>query len=128
MNESLDERRMAANEVIFRQHNERVSDGFEKLQNMAEEHDQDPSEYEDDSNLQFYCECSDENCFGRVSLSPSVYREKHKNRSRFTIIPGHEVGDIERIVEKHNEYFVIEKNITPPESVSKLHKTDVTNV
>lgn len=125
MNESRDKRRMAENEVIFRQHNERVNEGFKKLQVMAREHNQDPSEYDDDSMLRFFCECCDEDCRERIMLRPSRYEEIHENRSRFTIIPGHEVKSIERIVEENDGYSIIEKYSTPPDAAAELNVTDV---
>ena len=127
MIDSLSERRMAENEAVFREYNERIKKGFDELKQVAQEEGQEALIHEEDIPLHFYCECSDENCRKRIVLKPSRYNEIHQHRGRFVIAYGHDVQDVERIIEGDDEYCIVEKFITPPENVSALHKTDANN-
>jgi len=127
MSESLSERRMVENEVVFRQYNESIGQGFDEIRQLARETDQEHLIPKDDTPLYFYCECSDENCVKRLKIKPSRYTAIHKNRYHFVIVNGHEVANIERIVRKLPGYSIVEKNIEPPETVSSLQPTDIDN-
>lgn len=127
MKEKLSERRMAENEAIFRKLNERVQQRFDSLEQIAKEDNQESLVSREDAPLHFYCECSDENCRKRVVLSPSLYDEIHQDRRQFVVLCGHEVGTIERVVHEEPDFCIIEKFITPPESVGELNSTDVDN-
>ncbi len=119
---------MVENEVVFRRHNEKVKVGFEKLRKIAEEDGQQHQIAVPDTALFYLCECSDENCRLRVQMKPSRYDAIHKQRDRFTVIPGHETKKIEKIIEKKAGYTIVEKYIAPPEAAATLHPTDVDNV
>ena len=114
MSQSIHERRMAENEVIFRQYNESIEKGFEELQRIAKEDDQEALVRQYDDVLQFYCECSDKNCLERVRLQPSRYVKIHKNRSQFVIVCGHDTKSIERVVSEEADFCIVEKFFVPP--------------
>ncbi len=130
MSISITERRMVENEVVFRRHNEKVKVGFEKLRKIAEEDGQQHQIAEPNTPLYYLCECSDENCRLRIKMKPSIYDAIHKQRDRFSVIPGHETTKIEKIIEKQAGYTIVEKYITPPgaDVAATLHPTDVENV
>jgi hypothetical protein len=123
MSETLSERRMAENEVVFRGYNEQVQKGFDKLKQLAKEDGQEKLLHTDDISLQFYCECSDENCRKRVKLPPNRYNEIHERRDHFVIIPGHEMKSIEHVIARQKDFWIVEKFVTPPETVVGLHTT-----
>lgn len=125
---SLSEKRMVENEVIFRQYNENIQRGFDNLNDLATQTGQTHFTYNGDDSLHFICECSDENCRLRVRLKPSKYTKIHKHRDRFVIVCGHETRSIEKVVGKEKEFCIVEKFKQPPESASRLHKTDANNV
>lgn len=127
MSMSLSEQRMAENEVVFRQNNEKIQRGFESIKTVAIEEKEAASYERYDNPVPFYCECSDENCHKRVQLSPSRYREIHIKRNRFVIVPGHQVVSIEKVITEEKEYSIVEKLIPPPVSAEKLQKTEVDN-
>lgn len=127
MIKSISERRLAENQVVFRQYNESVQKGFDDLVSLAKETDQTHMINIDDNPLHFYCECSDENCRKRLQLKPSRYNEIHKRRDRFVIICGHEVASIERVVQREADCCVVQKNKKPPQTASGLNITDVNN-
>ena len=130
MSTSPSERRLAENEAVFREYNERIIKGFDELKKLAEEDGQQSflaQVAQDDRPLYFYCECSDENCIKRVLMKPSDYDKIHKDRDTFVMVPGHETSDIERIVKKADSYYVVEKFEEPSVPKNGLNQTEVDN-
>jgi hypothetical protein len=88
--------RIEENEKLFREVNERVKEvqaGFGS--------GPDP---------EWVCECGDETCFDKVPLSLSEYEEVRSHDDWFLIRPGHEKLDVERIVQRRDRFFVVEKD------------------
>lgn len=127
MTDSISERRMVENEVFFRQRNKTILKGRRALKVMAKEDGQDDLLDSDDEPLHFFCECSDENCRKRIQVRPSKYDQIHSRKRRFVIACGHEVPDIEKIVERSPEFCVAEKFLLPPASAAKLNPTPADN-
>jgi hypothetical protein len=125
------ERRLAENEVVFRQMNEQVHSGYEETNRMAREDNQPQFLVEhksDDMPLLFYCECADENCRERIRINIHDYNKIHVKRDQFILIPGHETHQIERIVSKKAGYYIVQKRNMPPEKADTLHPTSLNNV
>lgn len=114
MDDHLSERRLAKNEVVFRQANQQVQK-FMQEQNAGKK--------DKESELHFYCECSNENCRERVMLTPTKYGKLHKNSSQFVIKPGHSVAEVEKVVKTAPDYEVVEKYRSPPSSAAELEPT-----
>lgn len=105
-----DERRLAENEIIFRQVNQDV-DGFLHdigVQNVVV--------------APFFCECSNLECKERIELSSAEYERIHRDPKHFIVVPGHEVPAIERIVERHDGYNVVEKLMELPDPDEVGHR------
>ncbi len=128
MDKKLSERRQIENEVVFRQANERVQKGLDKLEQVAEAEGYTSLPDTDDISLHFYCECSDENCQERIVMKLTLYNEYHNNRKQFLVSPNHETTGVERVVLKDSSYTIVEKFVTPPETAVKLQPTDINNV
>jgi hypothetical protein len=124
MSEPLSERRLAENEVVFRQHNERIQQGFDELDALSKSEGYGPFDYDKEMVLHFYCECSDEKCTTKISLKLSRYTAIHKNRNHFLLVPGHEIPALERVVKKTRHYLVVEKFRPAPQAASQLYPTD----
>jgi hypothetical protein len=86
--------RRALNENVFRELNER-------LEQLGEE-------YGDDA-VEFLCECADPACSAALSIPVSVYEAVRDHPRRFLIVPGHQGEGVERVVEEHPDYLVVEK-------------------
>jgi len=86
--------RRALNENVFREVNER-------LERLGEE-------FGDDT-VEFLCECADPDCSAALSIPASAYESVREHARRFVIVPGHQRDDVERVVEEHPEYLVVEK-------------------
>lgn len=92
---SLWEERAARNEALFREVNENIADLEERFDAARE--------------LEFICECADGDCTERVIIDPVTYRRVREHPRQFFVRPGHEEVEIERVVERHPDYLVVEK-------------------
>ena len=94
--------RLARNEALFRQVNERLKDVSELLGHA-------------DSGPDFVCECADEGCTERIRLSLAEYEWLRANPRRFVVLPGHERIELERVFDDRGRYLVVEKIGVPGE-------------
>jgi hypothetical protein len=94
-------RRQAAAEANSRQVNEAIERG----------HGQDDSAV-------FVCECAYFGCNTTIEMSIADYEAVRTNFDRFLLAPGHEVEEIEEVVERHADYFVVVKDEGTPKLVS----------
>jgi hypothetical protein len=60
--------------------------------------------------LTFYCECANTACRQHLTLTLREYESVRANSRRFVIVPGHDEPEVERVVEEHERYAVIEKD------------------
>jgi hypothetical protein len=120
-----DERRLAANEVVFRRYNESVQQRLDELSKIAKSEDNSSLTDNADIPIHFHCECSNEKCKERVILTLQKYKDCHKRRDHFVLRPGHEVEEIEHVIANKGDYCIVEKYADPPETASKLHQTNL---
>jgi hypothetical protein len=120
-------RKWIENQVAFRSTNEKIKKNFDALAKLAKQDGLRSFAYHRNSKLYYICECSDENCRERIKLLQSTYDKIHMQRNRFVIVAGHEATEVEKVVERHAHYSVVEKYVTPPEEVEGLHRTSVSN-
>jgi hypothetical protein len=57
----------------------------------------------------FVCECGNLGCSETVELPISGYEAVRSGFERFLIVPGHQIEEIEDVVEHHEGYFVVAK-------------------
>ena len=95
---SRDER-LAKNEALFRDLNERI----ERAAGSGN-----PST----DKFGFVCECANDTCFDLIHLSIYEYERLRGNPLRFMVVPGHEMPEIEEIVEENEGYLFIKKTGT----------------
>jgi hypothetical protein len=89
-----DHERRATTEALFRDVNERIAESAERF---------------DANETEFVCECADPNCTHRVSASLGEYEEVREDAATFLVVPGHEHGDIERVVSDRGRFRIVEK-------------------
>lgn len=89
-------RRIALNEAQFREINETLRDSLDRLAHLPEQ-------------LSFVCECGNADCRDTIEVTPAAYEAARADARRFLILPGHELLDVERVVERHDGYLVVEK-------------------
>jgi hypothetical protein len=88
--------RLAQNEGIMREVNERIDDIAQTLGGGDHRYD-------------FLCECSRLDCVQRIGLTLAEYAHVRDEGERFAILAGHEAPRIERVIEKHDDYWIVEK-------------------
>jgi len=99
--------RLARNEALFRDVNERV-------RAIAEVHGEDDHVYE------FYCECSNADCTFQLRATLAQYEAVRAHSARFMIAPEHALPEIETVVERKQHWWVVEKQGEPGELVEAL--------
>ena len=57
----------------------------------------------------FICECSDAACTQSVEISPDEYEQVRRNGARFVVLAGHQLPEVERVVEGNDRFLVVEK-------------------
>ena len=58
----------------------------------------------------FVCECMDLDCVEKISLSLEEYEHIRSDSNRFVVLPGHEVSEVEEVVESEGgRYLVVSK-------------------
>jgi hypothetical protein len=90
------EERLALNEAIFRDVNERIrqiSDTFGQK----------------DQTYDFLCECSDPMCAERVVMTSAEYEYVRSDPTRFVVAKGHVVPEVESVVDRAKDHVVVEK-------------------
>jgi hypothetical protein len=100
--------RAARNEEIFRDINERIEEGAEQHGVVT--------------TLPFHCECDSTVCLDTIELPAAEYERIVGERYRFVLIPGHEDQEIERVVERHPNFLVVEKIGEARERVERDHR------
>lgn len=87
--------RAARTEALFRETNEAIERG---LWPVGEE-----------DAVRFRCECAQLDCHTIIRLTLPEYESVRENPRRFVVAFGHEIPEAETIVERHEDYLVVEK-------------------
>ena len=87
--------RVAKNEALFREVNERIKHMNQHLDTKDE--------------ADFICECGDADCTHPVSLTLAEYEQVRSRGTHFAVVPGHVATDIERVVAHYPRFEVVEK-------------------
>jgi hypothetical protein len=97
----LSKRRLIENELLLRRKNESAKDALQKY--YGDEHDV------DNALLEFYCECSNDDCEERVEITMNEYEKHHKRNDRFVVLLDHDLPEIEKVVVETDDYIVVQK-------------------
>jgi len=87
--------RLARNQVLFREVNERLREMIGDSETLTE----------------FLCECSNPDCIDTVALSLDEYDAVRASPNLFVVARGHEIAAIERVVREAHTYELVEKII-----------------
>jgi hypothetical protein len=90
--DELIRRRLEHNEALFRAVNEEIDAQGNSKASRA-----------------FVCECADPTCTETINLTHEQYCGVRADPSHFAVVPGHVRLEVERVVERHDSYFVVEK-------------------
>ena len=87
--------RLSKNQALFREVNERV------------EHLSDGPVFH--GRLSFVCECSHVDCAQQIELSHEEYEHVRGASDQFIVKAGHEIADVENVVETRRDYVIVVK-------------------
>jgi hypothetical protein len=105
--EAVDARaeQIGKNEAVFRAVNEQVKDvhvGFGV----------------GSPNAEFVCECGDGDCVERVAMTLDEYEHVRADATTFAVRRGHELPDVETVVEEREGYLVVRKRAGDPATIA----------
>ena len=101
------EKRLARNEALFRAANERMAD-------WEEAHAEDAWEL-------YFCECANRDCREKVKLRKADYERIRANPLHFFVVSGHEIADVERVIERNQDWSLVEKDPEVREVVTRYN-------
>jgi hypothetical protein len=96
------EARVASNRALFRTVDEQLQGLGVPRENAANAHNA-------------VCECANDVCFEQIDLTPREYETLHETAMRFAVAPqaGHVFRDLERVVEQHELYWIVQEDPFP---------------
>jgi hypothetical protein len=103
------EKRLATNEALFREMNERAE---ERVQAAAGA----------DARLTILCECAEPDCTERIALTAAEYEAAHDDATQFTVVPGHAAVDVEEVVASSERFEIVRKRGFAADVAEELDK------
>jgi hypothetical protein len=100
------ERRIGANEAIFREVNERVEEINRTFAVRTE-------------TMEIMCECGSLRCAEMIPISVSEYERIRSDPTLFAIVPGHEAPNVEDVVERQSGFDVVRKHPGEPTAIAE---------
>jgi hypothetical protein len=93
------EERVARNEALFREVNERIEQVHEDARDLGA-----------NDTFAVLCECGDQNCVEEVQLTTQRYEQVRADPRTFVIVPGHAIPEVEEIVDEGAGFEVVRKH------------------
>jgi hypothetical protein len=100
------ERRIGENEALYRSINERIEDLNAAFGTVTE-------------TMTVICECGQLECTEQIPLDLPTYERVRAEPALFVVIPGHEIEDVESIVEPHEAFNIIRKDPGGPAELAR---------
>ncbi len=104
------ERRVARNETLLQQVNEGIEEGLSAGRQRER--------------VRFRCECASLDCNETVELTVGEYERVRQHPRRFVLVPGHELREVETVVQTGPGYVVVQKHGVAGATVEKLDPRD----
>jgi hypothetical protein len=90
------EKRLALNEALFRETNERAEERVRLFVG-------------DEELFGIICECASLDCNERITLSKEEYAVVRSDPAQFAVKPGHTVEDLEEVVARNERFEIVRK-------------------
>jgi len=100
-------RRVGRNEAIFRAVNEQIESLNQNLAAIS------------DNTVRIVCECADLMCSEQLSVRVEEYERIRADSTLFFVLPGHQLPDLERVVEETADYVVVRKHAGEPATMAR---------
>ena len=97
MDEETRRARIAANEAVFRQVNEKIEALNESFGPLA-------------GSMTVICECGDPTCAEQLDVDVDLYERVRSDPTLFIVATGHDIEDVEEITSSHDGFDVVCKN------------------
>ena len=101
-------RRIGSNEAVFRELNEQIERLNRSLAEISDE------------KMHGICECGSLECAQPIVVPVSRYEEVRSDATLFLVVPGHEIIDVESVVEETPGYSVVRKRAPEAERIAEL--------
>jgi hypothetical protein len=88
--------RIGRNEDLFRKVNDQIEGVNEAFGTIT-------------GTMSLLCECGKLECIEQIELTVEEYRRLRAEPTRFAVKPGHELPEVEQVVERQDGYFVVRK-------------------
>jgi hypothetical protein len=88
-------RKIGRHQSLFREVNERIDELAETFDLRDE--------------VPILCECGIADCNERIVLTQAEYDNLRRVATHFAVLPGHDIPDVERVVEENDRFVVVEK-------------------
>ena len=105
---SLSDERLAKNEILFREVNERLDDLATPWSKTTD----------------YLCECSETSCAEIIELTSDEYERVRSRATVFVVLPGHERPEIEKVVEASERFMLVEKVVAVEEIIEEDPRPD----
>jgi hypothetical protein len=99
-------RKVGQNEALYRAVNERIEGLNEAFGLIAE-------------SMTIVCECGDGTCVEQIDLSVKDYERVRADPTKFVILPGHEIPDVEDVIEETDVFHVVRKHPGGPAELAR---------
>jgi hypothetical protein len=100
------EQRMAQNEALFREVNERIKSTADGLGSTAD--------------FEYFCECANADCTFQISLTAAEYENVRADATQFVVLPQHFTPEVETLASERKAYWIVRKTGDAGEYVEKL--------
>ncbi|HET9184853.1 MAG TPA: hypothetical protein VFN82_01820, partial [Solirubrobacterales bacterium] len=67
----------------------------------------------------FVCECGNLGCSATVELRVAEYEAVRTDFDRFLVVPGHEIAEVDQVVERHPRHLVVVKRQGEPREMAR---------
>jgi hypothetical protein len=100
------ERRIGLNESVFREVNERIERAADSF-GLS------------DQPMNLVCECGDPECVQQITMTRAEYEALRTDATHFAVFPGHEMHDVDEMIERRKGYDVVRKNEGGPAEIAR---------
>ena len=97
-------RRMALNEALFREVNERITEVADRFGLQT---------------LDIVCECDLIDCSERLEITHEAYEQLRADPTLYALVPGHDAPEVESVIAHEKGYDVVRKHEGEPAAVAR---------
>jgi hypothetical protein len=99
-------RRIGENEALYRSINEKIEGLNETFGVVAE-------------SMAVICECGRLECSRQIELDIPTYEHVRADPTHFVVLPGHELPDVETVIEEHGTFNIVRKEPGGPAELAR---------